>query len=77
MGQGLNLNYKIKEFLYALSDEKLNKLMQSATRLNLKEFSVLNIVKELALNNPGLLWDMREIIPELYHPPHHEKSGIS
>ena len=26
-------------------------------------FTVINIVKELALKNPGLLWDLRKIIP--------------
>ena len=66
MGKSLYLNYKIKEYFLTLSDEKLNKLVHSAMRLNLKEYSVLNIVKELALKNPGLLWDLRKVIPGIF-----------
>jgi len=63
VGRSLALNYKIKEYFLTLTDKKLNDLVHSVSRLDLKEYTVINIVKELALKNPGLLWDLRKIIP--------------
>lgn len=66
MGKSLSLNYKIKEYFLTLSDKKLNDLVHSVNRLDLKEYTVINIVKELTLKNPGLLWDLKKIIPGLF-----------
>ena len=65
IGEGLKRNYKFKEYLINLSDEKLNKLAHSASKLNLKEFSIMNLVRELLLKNPGMLWDIRSLFPNI------------
>ncbi len=61
MGKSLRRNYKIKEFFITLSDKKLNALVQSISKINLKEFSTLSLVKELIARNPKLLIDLKAL----------------
>jgi 2,3-di-O-geranylgeranylglyceryl phosphate reductase (EC 1.3.99.-) len=61
MGKSLERNYKIKEFFITLSDKKLNALVQSISKINLKEFSTLSLVKELIKRNPRLLVDLKAL----------------
>lgn len=58
MGKAIARNYQIKEYLITLSDEKLNALIQSASQMNLKEFSTLALIKELIKRNPKLLTEL-------------------
>jgi digeranylgeranylglycerophospholipid reductase len=61
MGKSIARNYKIKEFFITLSDNKLNALVQSISKINLKEFSTLSLVKELIARNPRLLIDLKAL----------------
>jgi digeranylgeranylglycerophospholipid reductase len=61
MGKSLIRNYKIKEFFITLSDKKLNLLVQSISRINLKEFSTFSLVRELIARNPKLLVELKAL----------------
>jgi len=61
MGKAIARNYKIKEFFITLSDKKLNALVQSISRINLKEFSTFTLIKELIARNPRLLIDLKQL----------------
>jgi digeranylgeranylglycerophospholipid reductase len=58
MGQTIARNYQIKEYLIRLSDEKLNAIIQTAARMNLKDFSTLSLIKELMKRNPRLVVEL-------------------
>ena len=58
MGKAIARNYQIKEYLITLSDEKLNALIQSASQMNLKEFSTLALIKEMIKRNPRLITEL-------------------
>ncbi|MCX6693813.1 MAG: NAD(P)/FAD-dependent oxidoreductase [Methanomicrobiales archaeon] len=58
MGKSIERNYRIKEVFITLSDEKLNAIIQTVGKLDLKEFSTFNLVKELIFRNPRLLLDL-------------------
>ena len=58
MGKAIARNYQIKEYFVTLSDEKLNALIQSASKMNLSEFSTLALIKELIRRNPKLLTEL-------------------
>ncbi len=58
MGQTIARNYQIKEYLIKLPDEKLNAIIQSASKMNLKEFSTLSLIKELMKRNPRLVVEL-------------------
>jgi digeranylgeranylglycerophospholipid reductase len=58
-GKNLERNYRIKEYFITLSDEKLNAIVHSMSRINLKDFSVFNLVKELIRHNPRLLLELK------------------
>ena len=58
MGKTLERNWKIKEYVITLPDEKLNTIIQTASQLDLKEFSTFNLVKELLKRNPKLLLEL-------------------
>ena len=52
-------NYLIKEFFVTMTDEKLNRLIHSASAIALKDFSVISLIKELIIRNPDLLKDLK------------------
>lgn len=58
LGKTIARNYQIKEYLITLSDDKLNALIQSAAKMNLKEFSTLALIKELIKRNPKLITEL-------------------
>lgn len=66
VGKSLHLHYAFRKYFMSLSDEKMDALAHSAKRLDLAEFSIMNLVKELARNNPGLLWDLRKVLPGIF-----------
>jgi digeranylgeranylglycerophospholipid reductase len=59
LGKTLERNWRIKEYFISLSDEKLNAIVHSMARIDLKEFSVFNLVKELIRHNPRLLLELK------------------
>jgi len=59
MAESLERNYRLKEYFKTLSDDALNRLIRSAARIRLAEFSTLQLVKELMIRNPGLLGEIR------------------
>ncbi|MEN6396634.1 MAG: NAD(P)/FAD-dependent oxidoreductase, partial [Methanoregula sp.] len=65
MGKGIERNYLIKEYLIKQSDEKLNAIIHSVSKLDLKEFSTLTLVKELLKANPKLLVELGALAAQL------------
>ena len=61
VGKSLEKNYKIKETFIKLDDAKLNALIHTASRLDLKDFSVLTLVKELIRRNPKMLLELKSL----------------
>ncbi|MDD1667563.1 MAG: NAD(P)/FAD-dependent oxidoreductase [Methanomicrobiales archaeon] len=59
LGKTLERNWRIKEYFITLSDEKLNTIIHSISKMNLKDFSVFNLVKELIRHNPRLLLELK------------------
>jgi digeranylgeranylglycerophospholipid reductase len=62
MGETIERNYHVKEYFIKLSDEKLNALAHSISRINLQEFSTLQLVKELIRHNPTLLIELTKLL---------------
>jgi len=59
LGKTLERNWRIKEYFITLSDEKLNAIVHSMAKINLKDFSVFALVKELIRHNPKLLLELK------------------
>ncbi|HUK37782.1 MAG TPA: NAD(P)/FAD-dependent oxidoreductase [Methanomicrobiales archaeon] len=68
LGKTLERNWRIKEYFITLSDEKLNAIVHSMSRMNLAEFSVFNLVKELISHNPRLLLELKGLHDSLNIP---------
>jgi digeranylgeranylglycerophospholipid reductase len=66
MGKTIARNYQIKEFLIKLSDEKLNDIIHSLSKVNLKEFSTLSLIKEITKANPKLMLDLGALAASLH-----------
>jgi digeranylgeranylglycerophospholipid reductase len=62
MGKTIERNYHVKEYFIKLSDEKLNALAHSISRINLQEFSTFQLVKELIRHNPTLLIELIKLM---------------
>jgi digeranylgeranylglycerophospholipid reductase len=58
MGKTIERNYLIKEYLIKQPDEKLNAIVHSVAKMNLKEFSTVSLIKEIIRANPKLLVDL-------------------
>lgn len=58
MGQTIERNYHIKEYLIRQPDEKLNAIIHSAKALELKDFSTLSLIRELMKRNPKLVAEL-------------------
>ncbi|OPY37642.1 MAG: Digeranylgeranylglycerophospholipid reductase [Methanoregula sp. PtaU1.Bin051] len=65
MGRTIARNYQIKEFLIKLSDEKLNDIIHSLAKVNLKEFSTLSLIKEITKANPKLMLELGALAASL------------
>lgn len=61
MGKALERNYAVKEVFVGLSDEKLNAIVHSISKINLEEFSTLTLITELIKANPSLLLELRHL----------------
>jgi len=67
-GKNLERNYRIKEYFITLSDDKLNAIVHSISKMNLKDFSVFALVKELLKKNPRLLFELKVLRDSLKIP---------
>ncbi len=47
MGKAIERNYLIKEYLIKQPDAKLNEIIHSVSKMNLKEFTTLSLLKEI------------------------------
>jgi len=65
MGKTIARNYQIKEFLIKLSDEKLNDIIHSVAKINLKEFSTFSLIKEITKANPKLMIELGALAASL------------
>jgi digeranylgeranylglycerophospholipid reductase len=65
MGKSLGRNYNIKEYLIRQPDEKLNEIIHSVSKLNLKEFSTLTLIKEIIRVNPKLMIELGALAASL------------
>jgi digeranylgeranylglycerophospholipid reductase len=65
MGRSIERNYHIKEYLIKQSDEKLNEIIHSVSKLDLAEFSTLNLIKEIIRVNPKLVLDLGALAASL------------
>ena len=55
MGKTIDRNYHIKEYLIKQPDDKLNEIIHSVSKLNLKEFTTLSLLTEIIRVNPKLM----------------------
>lgn len=58
MGKLIERNYHIKEYLIKQPDTKLNEIIHSVSKLNLKEFTTLSLIKEIMMVNPKLMLEL-------------------
>ena len=58
MGKTIERNYLIKEYLIKLPDTKLNEIIHSVSNIHLKEFSTMNLIKEIIKVNPKLMLEL-------------------
>jgi digeranylgeranylglycerophospholipid reductase len=58
MGKAIERNYHIKEYLIKQPDAKLNEIIHSVSKLNLKEFTTMNLIKEIIHVNPKLMLEL-------------------
>ncbi|WML66709.1 MAG: Digeranylgeranylglycerophospholipid reductase [Methanoregula sp. SKADARSKE-2] len=65
MGKAIDRNYNIKEYLIKQSDSKLNDIIHSGSKLDLKEFSTLMLIKELIRVNPKLVIELGALAASL------------
>jgi digeranylgeranylglycerophospholipid reductase len=65
MGKTNERNYHIKEYLIKQPDTKLNEIIHSVSNINLKEFSTLNLIKEIIRVNPKLVLEMGALAASL------------
>jgi len=65
MGKAIERNYHIKEYLIKQPDEKLNDIIHSVSKLNLKEFSTLTLIKEIIRVNPKLVLELGALAASL------------
>lgn len=54
LGKALARNYQIKEVFVKLSDDDLNAIIHSVSKMNLSEFNTLSLIKNIITANPKL-----------------------
>lgn len=65
MGKAIERNYHIKEYLIKQPDAKLNEIIHSVSKLDLSEFSTLNLIKEIIRVNPKLVLELGALAASL------------
>ena len=58
LGKSIERNYLIKEYVIKLPDTKLNEIIHSVSNINMKEFSTINLIKEIIRVNPKLVLEL-------------------
>ena len=65
MGKTIERNYHIKEYLIKQPDTKLNDIIHSVSNINMKEFSTMNLIKEIIRVNPKLVLELGALAASL------------
>ena len=65
MGKAIERNYHIKEYLIKQPDAKLNEIIHSVSKMNLKEFSTISLIKEIIKVNPKLMLELGALAASL------------
>jgi digeranylgeranylglycerophospholipid reductase len=65
LGKSIERNYHIKEYLIKQPDAKLNEIIHSVSNINLKEFSTMNLIKEIIRVNPKLVLELGALAASL------------
>ncbi|MFA5266887.1 MAG: NAD(P)/FAD-dependent oxidoreductase [Methanoregula sp.] len=65
VGKTIERNYHIKEFLIKQPDTKLNDIIHSVSNINMKEFSTINLIKEIIRANPKLVLELGALAASL------------
>ena len=65
MGRSIERNYHIKEYLIKQPDTKLNDIIHSVSNINMKEFSTINLIKEIIKANPKLVLELGALAASL------------
>jgi digeranylgeranylglycerophospholipid reductase len=65
MGKSIERNYHIKEYLIKQPDTKLNDIIHSVSKINMKEFSTMNLIKEIIRANPKLVLELGALAASL------------
>ena len=61
-GNHLKSGYKVKEFFIRLSDEEINKIVQSIQGAKIEEMSAMGILRRVIKANPKLLLGLRHLL---------------
>ena len=65
VGKTIERNYHIKEYLIKQPDTKLNDIIHSVSTINLKEFTTMNLIKEIIKANPKLVLELGALAASL------------
>ena len=65
MGKAIERNYHIKEYLIKQPDTKFNEIIHSVSKINMKEFSTINLIKEIIRVNPKLVLELGALAASL------------
>ena len=65
LGKSIERNYLIKEYLIKQPDTKLNDIIHSVSTINLKEFTTMNLIKEIIRANPKLVLELGALAASL------------
>jgi digeranylgeranylglycerophospholipid reductase len=65
VGKTIERNYHIKEYLIKQPDSKLNDIIHSVSNINMKEFSTMNLIKEIIRANPKLVLELGALAASL------------
>ena len=66
MGKTIERNYHIKEYLIKQPDHKLNEIIHSVSKLNLKEFTTMSLIKEIMKVNPRLMLELGALAASIH-----------
>jgi len=65
LGKALERNYLIKEYLIKQPDTKLNDILHSVSKIHMKEFTTMNLIKEIIRANPKLMLELGALAASL------------
>lgn len=65
MGKAIERNYHIKEYLIKQPDTKLNEIIHSVSKIDMTEFTTLNLIKEIIRVNPKLVLELGALAASL------------